>query len=350
MKYKRVLLVSTTPFLGGGEVFCRHFVKLLQSRFQLSAIVHSSDLHSQLEQMIPVRLIHSDTKSSTWMRYAQTAKILCEELSSNGPAIVILNGQGEAYLAPILLAYRSPKIIIRHTSLDLESGRLKQFVYRQNARLVNCVVSVAEHIQVAQKHFLSHEKNVFVPNWVPQSAVKTPRQSQGSTLRVVYSGRLVKEKGLLELCEGVLGVKGVELNVFGIGPLLNELSDKYRNTNIQFKGFVRNLDARCANADLFTLPSHSEACPQSVLEASGYGLPCLLSDIPAHREMSNNGKTAFLFHLGDPQSIRENLIRLRDEPQLRFEMACRGQEFILKHYGEDAARDKYLQVFESVAA
>ncbi len=40
------------------------------------------------------------------------------------------------------------------------------------------------------------------------------------------------------------------------------------------------------HAGMFVLPSSHEGQPIAVLEAASYGLPVILSDIPAHREIA----------------------------------------------------------------
>ena len=168
-------------------------------------------------------------------------------------------------------------------------------------------------------------------------------------MRVAYSGRLIRGKGLVELCEAIWGLEAVELNVFGEGPLSNHLRWRFRGGNISFAGFIDSVDQRYADVDLFILPSRSEGCPHSALEAMAYGLPCLLTDIPAHREISQDGTGAILFSLEDADSIKQRLIALRDSPEQRLEFARRGQEIALSRYNEDTVRSRYLQVIESAA-
>jgi glycosyltransferase involved in cell wall biosynthesis len=61
-----------------------------------------------------------------------------------------------------------------------------------------------------------------------------------------------------------------------------------------------------SNCRFFVNPSSSEGLPITVLEAMSYRRCCLVSDIPAHREIIDHGRTGFLFK-GDKMNEFERL-------------------------------------------
>ncbi|MFE5470741.1 teichuronic acid biosynthesis protein TuaC [Bacillus safensis] len=97
---------------------------------------------------------------------------------------------------------------------------------------------------------------------------------------VVFVGRLVKEKGLLELADAVSSMDGVKAVFVGKGPLAKELSER-AGASIILPGQVPNEQVRdyLMAADLFALPSYSEGMPTVVLEALALKVPVIATRV-----------------------------------------------------------------------
>lgn len=84
---------------------------------------------------------------------------------------------------------------------------------------------------------------------------------------------------------------------------------------IKFLGFRfgEELDQLFRNARCFVTASELEGLPITLLEAMSYGLPCIASDIPPHREILGE-LNEFVFKLGDIKALSELLVTLQDLP------------------------------------
>lgn len=72
------------------------------------------------------------------------------------------------------------------------------------------------------------------------------------------------------------------------------------NPNIIFKGRVENVDEYLKASDYYISSSLAEGLPNSVLEAMSTGIPCILSNIPPHEEISNDKNQLF-----NPKDMKE---------------------------------------------
>lgn len=76
------------------------------------------------------------------------------------------------------------------------------------------------------------------------------------------------------------------LSMLGEGPLRNKLASAPDHAGVRLTGAVDEPRPYYQQASWFVSSSHSEGLPNSALEALACGLPALLSDIPAHREIA----------------------------------------------------------------
>ncbi len=100
-----------------------------------------------------------------------------------------------------------------------------------------------------------------------------------------------------------------------------------------------------SHAGLFVLPSYHEGLPIALLEAISYGLPVLVSDIPANLEVGL--KKERYFKCGDVDDLKESIERL-----LSYEFSDNEKHEMLKKVLEDYNWEKIakqtVEVYEKV--
>jgi len=87
-------------------------------------------------------------------------------------------------------------------------------------------------------------------------------------------------------------------------------------------------------ADIYTLPSHREGMPRSIIEAMLTGLPVVATDIRGSREEVVPGETGFLVPPRDRHSLAAALNRLVADPSLRSRQGAAGRARALELYDE----------------
>jgi glycosyltransferase involved in cell wall biosynthesis len=157
-------------------------------------------------------------------------------------------------------------------------------------------------------------------------------------------GRLVAEKGYPELIEAMrvvdakLWVAGERLTSDHASPVDQAMeaaqTDPVLKTRIRFLGYRPDVAALMASADIFTLPSHREGMPRSIIEAMLCGLPVVATDIRGSREEVVDGETGLLVPVNDPPALAAALTRLVEDQNLRFRMGFAGSARALDLYDE----------------
>jgi glycosyltransferase involved in cell wall biosynthesis len=148
---------------------------------------------------------------------------------------------------------------------------------------------------------------------------------------IFFAARLVPEKGAHHLIQAFrrfatkysLVIAGEAPASGGYGRQLLELAQG--DARIRFVGRVqgRLLEELYSNAALFVQPSELEGLSIGLIEAMGYGIPCLASDIPENREVVGNA--GLLFRNKDVDDLKRGLQRALGNEIAAFELAANGR-------------------------
>ena len=102
---------------------------------------------------------------------------------------------------------------------------------------------------------------------------------------------------------------------------------------VHFLGKRADIPDVLSSLDVFVLSSLREGAPISVIEAMMVGVPAVLSDIPALREISDEGKYALLFQTGDEDDLAAKLISLANDHSERSRLASIAKQWALEQFG-----------------
>jgi glycosyltransferase involved in cell wall biosynthesis len=136
---------------------------------------------------------------------------------------------------------------------------------------------------------------------------------------ILFAGRMVKEKGIEELAAAT---DGLNLVVAGDGPLRHLLP--------QSRGLVPHteLERLYDRAALIVMPSHSEGQGVVAIEAMAHARPVVATEVGGLAELVVDGETGILVPPRDAARLREAILRLLGDPDLRRRMGDAGRKRI----------------------
>jgi glycosyltransferase involved in cell wall biosynthesis len=167
------------------------------------------------------------------------------------------------------------------------------------------------------------EKVAVIPNGLDLSVFKG-RTYDRLPRRVAMVANLRAGKGhdvLIEASVEILrSVPDATFELIGDGAERGRLERQAEARGVlgafTFAGHQENVAARLAEADLFVLPSRSEAFPNAVLEGMGAGLPIVASDVGGIPEIISHEATGLLVPPGDAAALARSVVRLMRMPAL----------------------------------
>jgi glycosyltransferase involved in cell wall biosynthesis len=126
------------------------------------------------------------------------------------------------------------------------------------------------------------------------------------------------------------GVQNLTVLIVGGGPLLEhfkELSKKLHiSENVIFTGPVTDTTPFIKVADVFVLPSQSEALSNVIIEAMGCGKPVIATRVGGIPEVVIDGKTGFLVPVGDLNALVKRITTLIENPEFAKKLGYKGRK------------------------
>jgi glycosyltransferase involved in cell wall biosynthesis len=169
--------------------------------------------------------------------------------------------------------------------------------------------------------------------------------------KVLYVGRLSREKGLDALIDGfgqlAVELPGARLVMVGDGPYSDELAKRASavggNGNVVFTGELtgERLAQVYASSDVFVSPSETETFGNTVVEAQAAGVPVVVASRGAARENIVEDVTGLVVDARKPEEISAALYRLLSQPELRARMGGEASRFARRYDMTAAAQGTF---------
>jgi len=146
-------------------------------------------------------------------------------------------------------------------------------------------------------------------------------------VKLLYAGRISKEKDLDVLAEAFIELCGESENVVlalaGGGPYREELERLLADYPAVFLGYLdhEKLSLYYASADVFVFPSTTDTFGNVILEAQAAGLPVIVSDKGGPKENVVHGTTGLVTKSRDVLSLKQAMRTLIDDDAMRRSMA-----------------------------
>lgn len=192
------------------------------------------------------------------------------------------------------------------------------------------------------------------------TVVKSPRPAQAILALglephkyILFASRLVREKGAHYLIDAYRRLKtSTKLVIAGGAPGVDAYQRELfacadGDPRILFPGFVEGnlLEELFSNACFYVQPSDIEGLSIALLDALGYGLNCLVSDIPENIEAIDTH--GFIFRRGDVDDLVAKMQMILDT-DCDVNCSDSAQSHVQNLYSWDHVTDEFERYYEEV--
>ena len=152
-------------------------------------------------------------------------------------------------------------------------------------------------------------KVIYIPNGMPDEFFSQKRIKPKKD--VLFLGRIAPVKDLETLIKAAGLLPEIKFSIVGSAEkdYLRKIKVLTKNLkNVQIYPPIYGLKKKIRLIDehkIFVLPSKREAMPQALLDAMSRGKIAISSETDGGKELINNGKSGFLFRIGDYKKLAE---------------------------------------------
>lgn len=377
-----VLLIchSYPPVLGGSEIEAQRVCKALIARGHRVRVVcaggHSMPtIRDWIDpEGVPVRIYAGrwNGRMKDIVFALRVAEMLVRERDKYQLVYFLMQGLHLAAGLPVARVLRKP-ILMKISGSGVipfmsksAIGRLELAWLRRWARYVMILNEGMR--QEAIECGLPPDQLVWMPNPVDTAEFSPCSAEDRKDLRsrfgisqdapiVLYSGRLAREKSLPILIDAfamvVRQMPRALLVLVGDGPCRDELHDQVMRLELEgkvyFTGRIEPTEVSLwlKASDIFSLASPNEGFPCALAEAMSTSLACVVTDIPANRQLVKNGEQGFLVPVGNASETAEAIIQIMTDHSLRARMGRLGRQCIVDNYSTNRIAERYEALLES---
>lgn len=329
--------------MGGIETHCEElYPRMARMGFDVTVVRRPNYVSDRLEEWRGVKLLdiptpkkkNVETLVHTWKAILQARRLHA--------GIVHIHAIGPALLTP-LARLLGMKVVFTHHGADYKRekwGIMAKTALRlgelAGCLFANDIIVISNVIKdfIARKY--GRTKNVHLiyngvsapefcdyPEYFKELGIERGKYILGMC-------RFSPEKNLNHLIKAYVLLRqegrlpeGMRLVIAGDADFpdkgIDDMKEMARQNGVVLPGFVkgRKLHSLLTNATCYCLPSSHEGLPIALLEAMSYGLPVVVSDIPANTEIGLPEED--YFHLGDVDGLADKLASVVSKPLRRIE-------------------------------
>lgn len=223
------------------------------------------------------------------------------------------------------------------------------------------LIALSEEWKARLNQIVPSEKVLVIENYsiLHEDALKQ-RMERNCNNTVLFLGELGKRKGCYDIPNVIKMVKetipDVRFVLAGAGSEADEknikqlIEDKGVSDNTVFPGWVRGeeKDGLLRAADVFFLPSYNEGMPMSVLDAMGYGLPIVSTNVGGISQIVHTDKNGYCCDAGDIEYMSTGMIDLLTNGKKRKEAMRESVRIVKQRYSLNAHLMRLKDAYERI--
>ena len=188
-----------------------------------------------------------------------------------------------------------------------------------------------------------------------RARLRNQYQIPESALVIGYVGRIVRDKGMIELAEAwnTLRKEFPQIHLILVGPFEKQdpVPDPVKklfqtDPRIHLTGYVADVAPFYAVMDLVVLPTYREGFPYVPLEAQAMRLSVITTRVPGAIDSIIDGITGILIPCKNAKALAQAMRNLINNPDLRDNMGKAGRDRVLREFRPEDIWEALFQEYK----
>ena len=169
----------------------------------------------------------------------------------------------------------------------------------------------------------------------------------------LYYGRIIKEKGVLNLIKAFKNIKKSKLYIAGDGPDIEKVKKYIHENNmedtVKLLGYLNSSQVKeyVRKARFIVVPSiWYENCPYSVLETLAMGKPIIGSNLGGIPELVKDNETGLIYKYNSVKELEEKMNDLLNNKEKAVQFGKNAKEIAKKDFSKESYYDKIIEIYE----
>ena len=310
-----------------------------------------------------------DREQFNFARYMMYSKDLKKQLSKLNPDVLHCHFGTMAILGLKATKESNIPTIGSFYGYDISTNlKLPIWVsnYKKSLPNLTATIGISNHIKnKVEKFTKSKSELIHLPINTDDFEDTRPSNRHSDIVKLIFIGRLVDKKSPLELLDSFktaleLNSKvNIHLTMIGDGPLYKDCETFIQKYDLH--SYVDLMGAQAHNITMEKLKNshiyvqHSVTAPNgdqegqgvTLVEASAYGLPVIVTDHNGFSDVIINNKTGYLVPEHDTKAMAERIIELATNPLKWNELGLKGREHIAKHFNSKIETEKLISLYKN---
>lgn len=256
------------------------------------------------------------------------------------------------YICACITKAHHRKFIIhfRCTVPNTVQGKLGRFMLKRLCNKSDLIMTLNEQTNNYIKK-LTKTPYVLIPNFISESELLTDRGINDEIDTVLYVGGVIENKGAFEFLSVAEQFPNIQFRCLGkVDEKVSKYIEQHPIPNVCFAG-TKNRDEvkdELSKADVFAFLTYfeGEGFSNALCEAMAAGLPCLVTDWAANKDMIED-KGGYVVPIKDADAAAKALKKMMPY-QVRKDQSDFNISKVKSSYIEKTVIDRYVDAYESL--